>query len=178
MGNLSAEVGSPSVIKRVSRTNLNIGSNRGSVPLCFLCLFRPTHESTVGLNPWNLIALKMLICHCYENSSFSPLYPPLLGGLGGRWGTPPDPSQRGCAPCGIPIFILRGAGCNTSMGDSPQTRESLSTMSQQVYALAVRVAGEYNNRTFGRLDHTMEIDKSNYRAQEVCGCCVGRKRQN
>jgi len=48
LGNLSAEVGSPSVIKRVSRTNLNIGSNRGSQPLCFLYLFERAGEGVVS----------------------------------------------------------------------------------------------------------------------------------
>ena len=44
-----------------------------------------------------------------ENRCFSPLAP-ILGGELGSWGIPPDPLQRGFAPCGIPIFILHGAG--------------------------------------------------------------------
>ena len=37
--------------------------------------------------------------------------PPDLGGVKGDvgGGTPHSPRQRGSAPCGIPIFVLRGA---------------------------------------------------------------------
>jgi len=50
----------------------------------------------------------------------APLYPPLLGESGGSWGAPPDPRQRGFAPCGIPIFILRGAGGKPAWGITPK----------------------------------------------------------
>ena len=53
-----------------------------------------------------------------ENNSFNPPAPHSWGDIREIWETPPNPRQRGSTPYGIPIFILHGAGTNTSLADS------------------------------------------------------------
>jgi hypothetical protein len=52
-----------------------------------------------------------------ENFFINPPTPQDWGEFGEEWGTPPNPRQRGAAPCGIPIFVLQGIDSNPGMAD-------------------------------------------------------------